>query len=226
MPPYFSKPTQIKVFHVTVLAGSYGLALALYPAIFNVGSHIYFNETYFGGIAASIALSILIVLVRPGLQLYSLLCLRVYVLVVMGYSIGGYLSAKLVLGLALMAEIGLLAEYPLSLAAAGLAISALVAAQAWPLFFGPSGLVDALPRPSFEQLSVLAFVLGLSAASSAWIARMAARQKELADVIRIQDGNLDSLAELNGAGARLATAVRDEVAPDKLVAGDIGPSIR
>ena len=31
-------------------------------------------------------------------------------------------------------------------------------------------------------------------------------------------------AELNKAGARLATAVRDEVAPGKLVAGDIGPS--
>jgi 5-methyltetrahydrofolate--homocysteine methyltransferase len=36
----------------------------------------------------------------------------------------------------------------------------------------------------------------------------------------------ERVAELNGAGARLATAVRDEVAPGKLVAGDIGPSGR
>jgi 5-methyltetrahydrofolate--homocysteine methyltransferase len=32
--------------------------------------------------------------------------------------------------------------------------------------------------------------------------------------------------ELNTAGARLACAVRDEVAPDRLVAGDVGPSGR
>jgi 5-methyltetrahydrofolate--homocysteine methyltransferase len=36
----------------------------------------------------------------------------------------------------------------------------------------------------------------------------------------------ERVAELNLAGARLATAVRDEVAPGKLVAGDIGPSGR
>jgi len=36
----------------------------------------------------------------------------------------------------------------------------------------------------------------------------------------------ERVAELNAAGARLAIAVRDEVAPDKLVAGDIGPSGR
>jgi 5-methyltetrahydrofolate--homocysteine methyltransferase len=36
----------------------------------------------------------------------------------------------------------------------------------------------------------------------------------------------ERVAELNMAGARLARAVRDEVAPGKLVAGDIGPSGR
>jgi len=36
----------------------------------------------------------------------------------------------------------------------------------------------------------------------------------------------ERVAELNLAGARLATAVRDEVAPDKLVAGDVGPTGR
>jgi 5-methyltetrahydrofolate--homocysteine methyltransferase len=36
----------------------------------------------------------------------------------------------------------------------------------------------------------------------------------------------DRVAELNTAAARLAVSVRDEVAPDKLVAGDIGPSGR
>ena len=36
----------------------------------------------------------------------------------------------------------------------------------------------------------------------------------------------ERVGELNAAGARLATAVRDEVAPGKLVAGDIGPSGR
>jgi 5-methyltetrahydrofolate--homocysteine methyltransferase len=36
----------------------------------------------------------------------------------------------------------------------------------------------------------------------------------------------ERVAELNTAGARLATAARDEVAPGRLVAGDIGPSGR
>jgi len=36
----------------------------------------------------------------------------------------------------------------------------------------------------------------------------------------------DRVAELNTAGARLAIAVRDELAPGRLVAGDIGPSGR
>ncbi len=197
MPPYFSKPIQVKAFHSSVLAGTYLLALAFYPAIFNVGSHIYFNETYFGGLAASVALSLIVALSRPGPWLYALFTLRCYVLIVLGYSIGGFLSAKLVLGIGLMVEIGLLAEHPGNIVAAVAAGALILAAQVWPTFFGPSGLVDAVPRPSFDQLSALGFVLALSAAASAWIARSASRQSELGDVIRIQDGNLDTLAELN-----------------------------
>jgi len=198
MPSYFAKPTMVKVFHLAVLGLTYGLALAFFPLVAHgQATYTYFYETYVGGIAASIALSILALFVRPGLWLYLLLSLRCYILIVLGYSIAGFLSTKLVLGIGLMVEIGFLAEFPRNIVFAGFALAAFAAAQAWPVFFGSSGLVDEVSLPGFDQLSVLALVLGLAAAMSAWIGRSAARQQELGKVIRMQEVNMDTLAELN-----------------------------
>lgn len=188
----------VRVFHVSVLALTYGLSLAFYPDIARgVGAYPYFSETYFGGIGASIALSVLALFFGPGMRLYVVLLLRGYLFIILGYSIGAYLSSKLVLGIGLMVEICLLVELPLNLAIAGLALAALAAAQAWPFFFGPSGLVDSTPRPTFDQLSALCLVLGICALMSAWIGRLAARQKDLGDIIRVQEAGLDALSELN-----------------------------
>lgn len=185
-------------FHLSVQALSYGLALAFFPTVAQgLSAKAFFNETYLGGIGASIALSLAAPFIRPGMWLYLLMFLRAYVLVVLGYSIGGFLSSRLVLGIGLMIEICVLVDFPLSLVLSGLALAVLAGVQAWPVIFGPSGLVDATPLPSFDQLSVTCFVLAAFALATAWIGRMAARQKELNDIVRVQEANLDSITELN-----------------------------
>jgi signal transduction histidine kinase len=198
MPLFFRKMATIKIFHLSVLVLTYGLALAFLPIISRgLGTHAYFKETYLGCIGASIVLSAIAAVSRSGMWLYVILFLRCYILIVLGYSIEALLSAKLVLGIGLMAEIGSLVESPLSLILSGLALVLLTIAQVWPVFFGPSGLVDAVSPPSFDELSVFCLVLGFCAVSVAWIRRAVSRQKELEEVIRIQDANLDALAELN-----------------------------
>ncbi len=71
MPPFFQRIALVRVFHVSVLALTYGLSLAFYPDIARgVGAYPYFSETYFGGIGASIALSVLALFFGPGMRLY------------------------------------------------------------------------------------------------------------------------------------------------------------
>lgn len=188
-----------RIFHYSVLALTYGLALAFYPAVSRgLETASYFASTYFGCIGASMALSVLGLFFRPSMRLYVVLFLRSYLLVILGYSIGGFLSAKLVLGVGLMVEVCVLVHYPLNLVLSGLVLVALAFAQALPTFFGPSGLLSgAAALPGFDELSVLCLVLCLAAVSTAWIGRVAARKEELLEIIRIQEANLDALAELN-----------------------------
>jgi cytosine/uracil/thiamine/allantoin permease len=62
-PPFFGRMAAVKVVHLSVLAATYGLALAFFPAISRgVKTHAYFSETYLGSIAASAILSILALL--------------------------------------------------------------------------------------------------------------------------------------------------------------------
>ncbi len=151
MPPLFQKIVPVRIFHASVLACTYALAFASYPSIARgLGALAYFKETYFGCVGASAALSFLALFFKPSMRLYVVFFLRCYVLVVLGYSIGGGLSAKLALGIGLMEEICVLVEPPLSLVIAGLALAALAAAQAWPYFFGPSGIVVSAPPPAFR----------------------------------------------------------------------------
>jgi signal transduction histidine kinase len=192
------KISLVRVFHLAILALTYALALAFFPGISRgLSTHAYFSETYFGGLGASLGLSIVALFFRPSMRLYVVLLLRCYVLIVLGYSIGGFLSTKLVLGIGLMVEIAILVELPLNLVLAGICLVVLTLAQIWPVFFGQNGLVDATARPGFDELAVLVFALGASAVMAAWIGRMASRQKELADIIRLQEANLDTLTELN-----------------------------
>jgi signal transduction histidine kinase len=192
------RTASVRTFHLAVLTLSYALALAFFPTVsLGLRTYAYFDETYLGCLGASIVLSVIALCFRTGMRLYVVICLRCYLLVILGYSIGSFLSAKLVLGIGLMVEIGILVAYPFNIVFAGLALALLAAAQAFPVFFGPSGLVDAAPLPSFDQLAVLGFVLGLCAAAAVWIGRMAARQKELGDTTRIQETSLDTLTELN-----------------------------
>jgi signal transduction histidine kinase len=162
-----------------------------------IAPNAFFTGTYLGGVGASVALSLFALLLRPGMRLFAVLGLRLYVLIILGYSIGGFLSAKLVLGMGLMEESCALLGPPANLIFAFFALLAFALAQAFPVFFGVSGIADPAPLPSFDQLSTLCLVLALFALMTAWLARMAVRQKELADMNRLQEANLDSLAELN-----------------------------
>jgi len=198
LPPFFQKQAKIKTFYILLLALSYSLAIVLYPSVSpGKGIHLYFVETYFGCIGASILLSFLAILFKPGMALYVVLLLRCYVLGVMGYSIGGILSVKLVLAVGLMVELGFLVDSPLNLVLSGIAIAGIAAAQAWPVFFGLNALVESVEAPHLDEIAVLAFVLAFVAFASSWMGKTAAKQKEVGDILRLQEANLDTLSELN-----------------------------
>jgi signal transduction histidine kinase len=197
-PPFFGRIAVAKVIHLSVLVATYGLALAFFPAIsFGLTTRAYFSATYLGSIAASALLSVLALLSRPGMRLYAILVLRVYLLIVLGYSIEAFLSARLVLGIGLMTEIGVLIDFPSALVVAGAAVAALALAQALPAILGSSALVDPPPHPTPDQLAAYCFVLAAFAVAASLLARMAVRHQEQVDLARIQEGNLDTLAELN-----------------------------
>ena len=189
---------KVKVSLLSVLGLSYGLGFAFYPSLARgVEAYAYFKETYLGCLAASVALSLLLVFLRSELWIDIVFGLRCYLLIVMGYSIGGFLTTKLVLGVGLMAEIGILGAFPANLFLCAAALAVLAGAQVWPGFFGPSGLVNAPFFPEADELGVLVFVLALAGAAAIWVGRSALRQKELDEAIRMQERNLESIAELN-----------------------------
>lgn len=190
--------TSVRVFHIVVLALTYGLALAFFPTMArDLTALPYFDATYLGSLGASVVLSLIAPGFGPGMGRYLVLFLRCYLLLILGYGIGSFLSAKLVLGIGLMAEIGILVPFPLNLVLSGLVLAVLAAAQAWPFFFGPGGLVETASLPGIDELAVPIFVLGAVALMTAWIGRLTTRQAELRGIIRTQDSNLEALAELN-----------------------------
>jgi signal transduction histidine kinase len=188
----------VKVLHLSILVLTYALAIAFFPSLSRGQvTYAYFTETYFGCIGACIVLSLVALFARPGMLLYVVLFFRFYLVLVLGYGIGGFLSTKLVLGIGLVTEVAVLVEFPASLAIEGIVIAIMAATQVWPVFFGASGLVEAPAAPSCDELTVLCLVLAFSAVSVVAIVRMSARRKELIDIIRIHEANLDALAELN-----------------------------
>jgi len=116
---------------------------------------------------------------------------------VFGYSIAAFLSARLVMGIGLMTEIGMLTPFPAGLVTSGCALAALALAQAVPSVFGSNGLVDAMPLPPPDQLAAYCLVLAVFAAAVSLLSRATARGRELDDHLRMQQASLDTLAELN-----------------------------
>ncbi len=197
-PPFFTRSPVVKVFHLSILCLTYALAAAFFPSASpGQGVHAYYMETYFGCIAASAVLSALALLVRPGIVLSLFLLLRVYLLMVMGYSISAFLSVRLVLGIGLMTEIGTLCELPFALILSCLSLIGLALAQALPAFFGTSAIVESPPRPTADQLVVYCVVLCAFAAATILLMRMMRRHQDQDTTIRIQEANMDTLAELN-----------------------------
>jgi hypothetical protein len=169
-PHFFGRIAAVKVVHISVLVATYGLALAFFPALSHgQDTHPYFAATYIGSIAASAFLSILALLSRPGMLLDGILVVWVYLLVVLGCSIEAFLSARLVLGIGLMTEIGILVSFPWALVAAPLAIAALALVQSVPFVLGSSVLVDVPPLPTIEGLAAYCFVLVASAAAAIYL---------------------------------------------------------
>jgi len=188
----------ITIYRLSVLALTYGLALTFYGPIYRgAGAKAYFAETYFGCIGASAALSAIAFALSPGLRLFAILFLRGYLILILGYSIEGFLSVKLVLGIGFMVEACLAVRYPLCLVLSGCAIAALSAAQVLPTFFGQTVLAQAPRAASADEVAAFSFALAFSAVASVLIGRAAARRAELSDVIRVQEANLDALAEIN-----------------------------
>jgi signal transduction histidine kinase len=198
MLPFLPRPSPAKIFHLAVQAFCYCLALAFFPFVSEgVEARPFFAETYFGCIGLSAALGLLALLLKPGMALYVLLSLRCYVLAILGYGIGGFLSVKLVLGVGLMVELGILADLPYNLVFAALFIAFYAIAWTCPLVFGSNSLVGSPVLPGSEELLALCFVLAFAAAVAAWIGRATAARRAQEELLRIQEANLDTLAELN-----------------------------
>jgi len=76
-------------------------------------------------------------------------------------------------------------------------LTALAVAQAVPAVFGTNGLVDTLPVPTPDQLAAYCLVLAVLGVAASLLSRAMARRQEQDDLQRIQEANLDRLAELN-----------------------------
>ncbi len=191
-------PFQARAFHAAALVISYIMAILFFPGVSEgLRPKAYFAETYFGCIGFSIFLSVAILFFRPGLPLYLALALRCYVLIILGYSVGGTMSAKLALGAGMTVETACLLAWPRSLAMAGGQLAAFVAAQAWPRFFGTSGIAEGSIRPRADELAALAAVMVLAGFASALIKRLLERVNESRKSLRLQEATMDALAELN-----------------------------
>jgi len=196
--PFFTRMTTVKVLHLVVLGVTYSLAVTFYRAASaGVNAHAYFPETYFGCIVASAVVSVVALFLRPGLWLYAVLFFRTYLLVVFGYSISAFLSSRLVMGIGLMTEIGVLSPFPADLALSGSALAALAVCQAVPGLFGSNGLVDTTPLAPPDQLAAYCVALAAVAAAVVLLARTSVRRQEQDDLVRMQQASLDTLAELN-----------------------------
>jgi len=192
------KLTQTDFLRGIVLIATYAAAIILYPAPEDAANTpLYFSETYFGLIGASIFLSLLAWPVRKGGWLHPVLLFRAYVLVILGYSLESYLSVKLVLGIGLMAEICLIEEAPFDKIVALAAFSFFMLAQAFPAFLGNSALSPVAPHPRPAELGALGLSLVLASAAACLLRTLNRRQKELVDLVHLHEVNLDALAELN-----------------------------
>ncbi|HEY9593746.1 MAG TPA: sensor histidine kinase, partial [Spirochaetia bacterium] len=136
--------------------------------------------------------------------------LRTYVIVVFGYSIDAFLSARLVMGIGLMVEIGVLSGFPHGVVASACALVALALAQGVPALFGSNGLVDTIPSPAPDQLAAYCLVLAIVAAAASLLDRSAVRRKEQDELLRIQQTSLNTLAELNLSLQGYARTVDEE----------------
>lgn len=210
---FFSKGGAVKAFLLVTLAVTYFLALAFYPSVVRgTATHVYFRETYIGCIVVSMGLSAIALFARSGAGIVAIAVLRCYMLMLLGYGLGAYLSTKLVLGIGLMVEICVLSAPPGSLVLSGFIITVLALAQAFPVFFGSTSLVDTPARPRGDEFTVLCLVTAFAALLASWIDRLYAAQDDLAEALRIQENNIDTLAELNGKLQGYARTIDEESA--------------
>ena len=155
-PPFFRKIALVKVCHLSVLALTYGLALLLFPTISQgLSTRPYFDETYLGCIAASIALSVVALACGSGMRLYVVFLLRCYLLVVLGYSIGGASRPSWFSASALWSRSASSSILPYNLVIAGVALVVLVLVQVFPVFFGRRPRRLDSPRRLRSALGVL-----------------------------------------------------------------------
>jgi signal transduction histidine kinase len=72
--------------------------------------------------------------------------------------------------------------------------------------------VDTPARPRGDEFTVLCLVTAFAALLASWIDRLYAAQDDLAEALRIQENNIDTLAELNGKLQGYARTIDEESA--------------
>ena len=213
VPTFFTKSTAVKVYLLAVLAVTYFFALAYFPLLVpGPGVHPYLRETYIGCIGISVVLSGLALFSRSEIGIVATTILRCYVLAILGYGLGAYLTTKLVLGVGLVVEVCVLSSVPLNLGLSALVILLMALMQTFPVFFGFGTVVETPAYPREDEIAVLSLVLSFAALATAWIDRLCRSQEELTDALRIQVTNIDTLAELNRKLQGYARTIEEESA--------------
>lgn len=192
------KTAALDLFYVSTTALLYLTALFLYPtAVRAIRPGPYFLETYFGCLAASAVLSAIAARARATGWIHFVLMLRCYVLVVLGYSLGSFSATKIIMGVGLFVETGMYEENPYDWILVGCFAFILTATQVAPGLLGPSLLITEDVRIPVEDIVLSAACFLFAGFATIRIRRLEYCRRDAEELSRIQEANLEALAELN-----------------------------
>lgn len=197
-------------FYLLGVGGSYLLAFFFHSRLPGSGGPEAAEQTFRIFLILSLCLSGALPFVRSTFGASLLLLFRLYLIAVQGYGTGGFFTLKLVLGLALLMETGLLLERPYRWIFSGLFIPALVFSQLYNPFFGHSALPAREVFASADVLSVLFFLFALFSGGLLLMADQAARRSAMARDLAAERETMRALAEFNADLQGYARRVDEE----------------
>ena len=197
-PLFLRHGRDIAALHCGVLTLSYLLVFRYYPSlIIEAPGYSRLNESFLIFLIISAALSTALLFRKSSYGALIILLFRFYLIVVQGYALGGFLSIKLILGIALIIETAVIPHRPYNTVFSALFASALVIAQVYNPLFGEHGYLEDANFGSPNTLISMAFVLGTSAAALNLMVLKSDRREELWKNFELQRESAKALAQFN-----------------------------